>query len=452
MNLRNFSILLSFSVIFISCGKDDNFFPVSIETNPDIVSVDQNSEVQIDIFENDPRLPTSMTLNISQPNKGNAIIISSDNTISYASVLYTPFPNTIGEDSFQYTICDDNDPENCVTETVTITISSLSVVAFDPNEFPLSALSNYNFFEGDLKELNPTFGVIPYDLISPLFSDYAKKERFVWMPNGVKATYVNDFSTLDFPLGTILIKNFYYNNVLPNYEKILIETRLMYKTTNGWDFANYIWNTEQTEAFFDNQGAFVDINWLENGVSKSVNYRIPSRAECFTCHNKFDTPIPIGPKPQNLNRLNIYDNNLQNQLQKLIEFGYLESNMPNEINTMVEWSDPLADLNLRVRSYLDINCAHCHSDESYCEYRSMRFAFNQNDLYENIGICVEPETAFIPNSKIVTPDSKELSILHYRINTTEQSLRMPLFGRTLKHEEGVRLVEEWITSLNIDCQ
>jgi len=28
---------------------------------------------------------------------------------------------------------------------------------------------------------------------------------------------------------------------------------------------------------------------------------------------------------------------------------------------------------------------------------------------------------------------------------------MPLIGRTLKHEEGIKLIEEWINSLNTDC-
>ena len=100
-----------------------------------------------------------------------------------------------------------------------------------------------------------------------------------------------------------------------------------------------------------------------------------------------------------------------------------------------------------MRSYVDINCAHCHSDDSYCDYRPMRFAYQVNADSENLGVCVEPETQFIPNSYIVTPNNLDLSILYYRINTTDESLRMPLFGRTLKHEEGVRLVQEWITSL-----
>ena len=50
-------------------------------------------------------------------------------------------------------------------------------------------------------DLHPNVGVIPYDLNSPLFSDYAAKSRFVWMPPGTSASY-HDTESFDFPAGT----------------------------------------------------------------------------------------------------------------------------------------------------------------------------------------------------------------------------------------------------------
>src|SRR5690606_42125981 len=108
--------------------------------------------------------------------------------------------------------------------------------------------------------------------------------------------------TMNFPVGTILIKNFYYENVLPNDSKKLLETRLMIKKENEWLFANYVWDEAQDEAFYDMEGHFVPITWNQNGETKEVNYRIPNGAECVTCHNGTEIPLPIGTKPQNLNR------------------------------------------------------------------------------------------------------------------------------------------------------
>jgi uncharacterized repeat protein (TIGR03806 family) len=442
------SIFLVLGLIIISCSSDDTITPVSIKTNPDNIIIAQNSEVDIFVFLNDENIPSQGQLTVSNPNKG-FVIINNSNTpdnISDDFIVYTTVNNETGLDSFQYTICDNN--EDCKTETVNVEITTLSVVNFFNGDTPFETLSAYNFFEGNFKDLNPTFGVTPYDLISPLFTDYAHKKRFIWMPNGVKASYVNDYSPLDFPTGSVLIKNFFYDNVLPNNETKILETRIMYKKEDGWDFAKYVWNEEQTEAYFDNDGTNVNLSWLEDGDTKTVNYRIPSRAECFTCHNKFDTPVPIGPKPQNLNKDYNYTTGISNQLSKLIEIGYLENSLPASIQTTVKWDDDNESLEMRVRSYLDINCAHCHSDNSYCEYRSMRFGFQDSANSENLGVCVEPETQFIPNSDIVQPNNIDQSILYYRLNTTDESFRMPLFGRTLKHEEGVRLVEEWIASLN----
>ncbi|HSR39343.1 MAG TPA: hypothetical protein VLL95_10550, partial [Phnomibacter sp.] len=45
-------------------------------------------------------------------------------------------------------------------------------------------LSEWGFFKGDIKKLEPAKGVVPYDLNTPLFSDYAVKDRFIRLPKG----------------------------------------------------------------------------------------------------------------------------------------------------------------------------------------------------------------------------------------------------------------------------
>ena len=327
-----------------------------------------------------------------------------------------------------------------------------SPVIFDIAEVPYQTLSEYNFFEGEIKNLTPVYGVLPYDLNSALFSDYAKKKRFVWMPENVSAEYINDYSSLNFPTGTVLIKSFYYENVQPDNNTKILETRLMIKKESDWEFANYIWNENQTEANLTSDGSFVELDWINNGSNQTVNYRIPSRAECFTCHNKFGTPVPIGPKPQNIDRSYSYPNGSQNQLSKWEGQGYLDS-YPANIETTVDWQDESKPLELRARSYIDINCAHCHSEESYCEYRPMRFAFYENNSLENMGVCVEPDTNIDDDlTHIIAPGSPQESVVYFRISSIEEQYRMPLFGRTLQHREGVQLIEEYINSLINECE
>ena len=91
----------------------------------------------------------------------------------------------------------------------------VSPVVMDLTAVPYPKLSDYKFFVGEMKNLEPAYKVLPYDLNSELFTDYALKKRFVWMPEGSKATYTEDGEVLDLPVGAVLIKNFYYENIKP---------------------------------------------------------------------------------------------------------------------------------------------------------------------------------------------------------------------------------------------
>ncbi|MEM6515179.1 MAG: Ig-like domain-containing protein [Bacteroidota bacterium] len=446
-------IILCLFALFSCQNEDDGLVPIEIETQADTVSVFQNSEVDIFIFSNDTNIPINGSLIIGNPNKGTATIIDGNSTPNNPSDDYVKFtvnPNETGLDSFEYTVCDSSN--NCKTETVSIEITSNSVVAFNLDSMPYQTLSEYNLFEGELKNQEPTFGVVPYVLNSKLFTDYAKKKRFIWLPNNTKASYADDNSILDFPVGAIIVKNFYYDDVLPNLETKIIETRIMIKKQSGWIFAEYVWNEAQTEATLDNNGSFVNLEWIQNGETLSTNYRVPSEAECLTCHKISEVPKLIGPKPRNLNLVYTYEDGSSNQLDKLVEIGYLENNLPGTIPVTPDYTDESIDLELRVRGYLDINCAHCHADDTHCDYRPMRMAFQDTSNLTNIGVCVDPDTDLGEDlGHIVEPGDSRNSVLHFRINSTEESNRMPLLGRTIVHAEGVALIEEWIDSLTDNC-
>ncbi|MBT8472435.1 MAG: hypothetical protein KJN99_07510 [Marinicaulis sp.] len=79
---------------------------------------------------------------------------------------------------------------------------------FHADENPES-LSDWGMvFEGD-GHLFVNEGVLPYDLATPLFSDYALKLRTLWTPDGKTVSYDPD-GPFDFPVGTVVTKTFYY--------------------------------------------------------------------------------------------------------------------------------------------------------------------------------------------------------------------------------------------------
>lgn len=323
-----------------------------------------------------------------------------------------------------------------------------SPVVLDLSRVPYQTLSEYKLFEGEMKNQDPSLGVLPYEPISQLFTDYAHKKRFLWMPKDVKASYNSDGKILDFPTGTVLVKTFYYDNVLPSNTTRILETRLLIKKADGWVFGEYVWNENQTEATLQTTGSYVDLEWMEGNVQKSTTYRIPSEAECFTCHKSGLNIVPIGTKPQNLNSTFAFSDGVKNQLAKWVEMGYLNSGYPADITTVVDWKDTSLDIGLRVRSYLDINCAHCHQTGSYCDYRPMRFAFSESSDPANLGICITPDQNLGNGlTQIVFPGRPQRSVLDFRINSTDEATRMPLLGRTLVHEEAAQMINQWITQL-----
>lgn len=323
--------------------------------------------------------------------------------------------------------------------------------AFDPSQGALQRLSDYPFFTGALRDLEPAAGVLPYDLINPLFTDHAKKVRHIWMPSGTQASWNGDDSVLEFPDGTVLLKTFYYDDVLPAQQRRIVETRMMYRWQGEWIFANYVWNDEQTEAFLDLGGSYTSISWLEDGTPRQVDYRIPALQECRTCHRTDGLSAPIGPKARNLGRTYPYPDGVADQLARWMAVGYLEPSLP-AVQALPDWRDATVSLQDRARAYVDINCAHCHNEGSYCDYRPMRFAWEETVDPVNLGLCVAPEDPVEPSQvHIVSASRPERSMMVHRISSTEVAVRMPLLGRTLVHEEGLALIEEWINSLDPPC-
>ena len=328
-----------------------------------------------------------------------------------------------------------------------------STVQFSLDQEPYSNLSSYQFFSEDIKLHNPVEGVFTYQPINALFSDYAKKKRFIWLPPNSKSAYVSASKIIDFPLGSIIIKTFYFDNVLPELSQRLIETRLLIRSSTGWQFANYIWNDSQTDAVLDLSGSYTNVQWQDGGELREVSYRIPSEAECLTCHKTAETATPIGPKPMNLNSSYSYDSGVENQLSHLVDNGYLESNLPDNIPAVASYTDEVIPLEDRVRGYLDINCAHCHSDEAHCAYRDIRLDYMSTADSQNMGVCVVQDTQIDPSlSHIVTPNNPMRSVLYFRMNSTEEEYRMPLLGRSVVDEEGLQLIEDWINSLEVNCE
>lgn len=311
-------------------------------------------------------------------------------------------------------------------------------------------LSEYGFFVGKMKNLEPAPGVVEYALNSPLFSDYAFKKRFVKIPAGKKAAY-HPTEVVDFPEGTILIKNFYYPADFrkPDGNRRILETRLLVLDSGAWKPFSYIWNEEQTEAVLEIAGKNIDVTWTHgNGQVRNVNYSVPNINQCKGCHLKGDKVMPIGPSARQLN--GSMSGRSKTQLIEWGENGML-AGLPDtkEIPHLVSYEDVSEPAHLRARAWLEINCAHCHRSDGPAKTSGLHL---MADVSESnvLGVGKAPVAAGKGSGGRlygIVPGKPQESILQYRIESTHPGIMMPEVGRKLVHEEGVALVRQWIAEM-----
>jgi uncharacterized repeat protein (TIGR03806 family) len=313
-------------------------------------------------------------------------------------------------------------------------------------------LSEYNFFSGRLADLKPAGNVIPYDINMTLFSNYAEKLRFVKLPDGMQASYTDE-EALQLPAGTVIIKIFYYENDFrkPGNGRRIIETRLLVNEEKGWTAYPYVWNDEQTEAFYDVAGDIKKVSYINaEGKQIKIDYIIPNKNQCKGCHVRDNKMMPVGPTAMQLNREYNYATGKQNQLVYWQQHGLLKG-LPalNAVEKYPTIEDESQSLDTRARAYLDVNCGTCHHPQGPANTSGLFLHYNQDASVE-LGIMKSPVAAGRgagKNSFDIVPGKPHKSILSFRMQTNDPGIAMPELGREQVHKEGVRLIKEWIKQM-----
>lgn len=313
-------------------------------------------------------------------------------------------------------------------------------------------LSEYGFFIGRLADLKPASGVVLYDLNTPLFSNYAEKLRFIKIPDGQAATY-SAVGALEFPVGTIVIKNFYYpiDFAKPDKGRMILETRLLVLEETGWQAYPYTWNQDQTEAIYNVAGDEKEVRYRNaNGQDIKINYIVPNKNQCKGCHYRNDKMVLIGPTARQLNTELAYETGKQNQLAYWQQHGLLK-NLPSikNIERLPDWDDKTQSLSSRARAYLDVNCGTCHHPQGPANTSGLFLHYEQAHSVQ-LGILKSPVAAGRgagKNAYDIVPGKPNQSILIYRMQTNDPGIAMPELGREQIHKEGVALIEQWIKEM-----
>ncbi|MET4692237.1 SO2930 family diheme c-type cytochrome [Endozoicomonas lisbonensis] len=342
-------------------------------------------------------------------------------------------------------------------------------------------LSEWRIHDIGRKTLKLNHKVVPYDLNTPLFTDYASKLRTVWVPEGTQATF--EKGDIEYPVGTIITKTFYYpvdsqknrlevkasegsaelydeSKGLPLARVHLIETRVLVRQEQGWVALPYVWNDDQTEAVLEWAGDSKMLTLVyKDGSREEFPYIVPDANQCGGCHapEAYKKDIqPLGPKVRHLNRDFDYADGTRNQLDYWAETGVLALDVkPESLPKNALWPVARKDETLehQARSYLDANCSHCHNTKGAGNTSGL-FLTLDTPYDTSLGICKRPIAAGRGSGNhhvAIKPGSGDESILLYRMNSKDPAEMMPELGRSLIHQEGVELVREWIDGMAPEC-
>jgi uncharacterized repeat protein (TIGR03806 family) len=329
----------------------------------------------------------------------------------------------------------------------------------DPDGAFCERLSSYRLFD-DIAAQRPAEGVIPYEVATPLFSDFARKDRFLWIPPGAAMTR-SDADAFELPVGAAVIKTFSYprDRRDPALGRRLLETRLLVRGADAWRGVSYVYaEGDDTDATRAVAGSQLDTAWIhDDGAERTNRYTVPNQNQCKSCHAEHDRVLNLlGPKARHLNRPGPAGTGSGDQLQALIDRGALAGAPPR-----ASWprgviaSDPASGtVEQRARAWLDINCGACHNPRGGMARTSGLYLDIAQADPAQLGVCKAPVAAGRGSGGrrfAIVPGQPDASILVYRIESTEADVKMPELGRNLVDDQGVALIRQWIAEMPGSC-
>jgi mono/diheme cytochrome c family protein len=286
----------------------------------------------------------------------------------------------------------------------------------------------------------------PYSPQYPLWTDGARKSRWIYLPPGgvIDASNPDDWV---FPVGTRLWKEFRFNGRK-------VETRLLWRATaERWVFATYQWRDDQSDAdLAPEDGVFHAAE-----VAPGRFHTIPGRNDCAACHGAERT----GPLGFNAIQLSpdrdpnaLHGEPFQEGMATLatLERERLITGLPAAWRTSPPRIAARTPEERALLGYLGANCGTCHNSRGEIgpDAPSMAFA----DLMRNGDTLLtrlaahrtmwqapgqpDGETTMIDRA---APDHSAMLL---RMRSRSPSSQMPPLGTVVRDEAAVAALRAWI--------
>lgn len=339
-------------------------------------------------------------------------------------------------------------------------IYKLEIEDSEPEPIPFLLSETEAFSE--LNNLTPNLGIIPYNGINPLWSDGAKKKRWIALANdGTHDSPEEQITFFDkddwqFPGGTVFIKHFDLpiDHRDPTITK-KIETRFFIIDVEGNGYGlTYRWYEDESDAYLLESGEKRVVDIIdEMGINTTQEWTYPSRVQCISCHNA-NSSFVLGVNTYQLNGNITYPQTgvSANQLETWNHLGMFSQAMSDEeINKKsraVALDDDSASLQDKVVSYLAANCAYCHRPDGVEGAFDARF--DTPMAFKNLINAGGKSHNNPAGGVIVKPGFHDQSQLWIRDNSIDKD-KMPPIAKSIVDKEWIDVLTQWIDGLDETC-
>ena len=333
------------------------------------------------------------------------------------------------------------------------------IYRLDPNpevgkesSFP-RRLSETGLFRFGAKQ-EPAPGVVAFSIRAGMWADGARAERFVGIPGMERIVKTNE-GKWHFPKDSVLAKTLSLETRPGDSSSSRrLETQILHFDGSSWRGYSYRWNEEQDDArLVEESGSeeplqIKDANYP--GGKRQQTWRFGSRAECLRCHNPWAGP-PLAFNALQLAGVASHaastSDGSSEPLRAFVEKGLLAESVIEKSG--LQLADPMdegAGVEARARSWLHVNCAHCHREGAG---GSVVSHFNYELKLPEVkaaGVRPSQGTFDLPSARVVAPGHALQSTLYYRLSTLGPS-HMPRLGSSLIDDQGLKLIYDWIGQL-----
>jgi len=281
----------------------------------------------------------------------------------------------------------------------------------------------------------PAPGVLPYSVNAPMWSDGAEGRRYVALP-GLGPLGLKD-GRLTWPKDAVVAKTL-------TLEGRRVETQVLHYDGKAWNAYAYLWNDRQDDAdLVEARGreVVVDVG------GKPRPWTVASRSACLTCHNPWPGTV-LSFNAAQLARRSDDGGADPLQIRALQHVGLLPESYPQPAAPLVDPYDGTEKIDRRARSYLQVNCAHCHRfGGGGAALIDLRYDI---PIGETRTLNVRPTlgTFDLPDPYIVCGGDPGRSTLFYRVSKLGRG-RMPHIGSEVVDVRGTEMLALWISDLKM---